>query len=135
MLEDVAECADHGKPLHPRGERFDNPEPRGRRRAMIGADAPNRVSEFFCAARPPNVFPCGHAFPHAEKQVENLSPEGVTRLLGERDYLKSPHSRRQGFTVELHAAVMELLDRSNVATDGTLHVPGEYLEIVITKRR
>jgi ubiquinone/menaquinone biosynthesis C-methylase UbiE len=35
----------------------------------------------------------------------------------------------------LHAAVMDLLDRSNVAVDGTLNVPSEYLEVVVTKRR
>ena len=36
--------------------------------------------------------------------------------------------------VELEVALTELLDSSNVATDGTLCIPSEYLEIVITKK-
>ncbi len=36
--------------------------------------------------------------------------------------------------VELEAALMKLLVGSNVAKDGTLDVPSEYLEVVITKK-
>ena len=35
---------------------------------------------------------------------------------------------------ELEAAIVDLLNSMNVATDGTLDVPSEYLEIVITKK-
>jgi hypothetical protein len=37
---------------------------------------------------------------------------------------------REALEVDLHA----LLDKLNVAKDGTLVVPSEYLEVVITKR-
>jgi hypothetical protein len=34
----------------------------------------------------------------------------------------------------LEAALYALLDKFNIAEDGTLVVPSEYLEVVITKR-
>jgi ubiquinone/menaquinone biosynthesis C-methylase UbiE len=35
---------------------------------------------------------------------------------------------------ELHADVLALIERFNVATDGTMVAPSEYLEVVVTKR-
>lgn len=35
---------------------------------------------------------------------------------------------------ELEAAILELLETSNVATDGTLKVPAEYIEVVVVKK-
>jgi hypothetical protein len=34
----------------------------------------------------------------------------------------------------LETEILDLLDRSNRADDGTLVVPGEYLEVVVEKR-
>jgi hypothetical protein len=36
--------------------------------------------------------------------------------------------------LQAESALTDLLESSNEATDGTLSVPSEYLEVVITKR-
>ncbi|MEZ5812901.1 MAG: methyltransferase domain-containing protein [Rhizobiaceae bacterium] len=44
-------------------------------------------------------------------------------------FLALDETAREGF----HDAIEETIDRFNVATDGSMRVPGEYLEVVITR--
>ena len=61
-----------------------------------------------------------------------LSPNEVEYF--SRKIIKTLEAQTPERRVELEAALIELLESSNVATDGTLCVPSEYLEIVITKK-
>ena len=47
----------------------------------------------------------------------------------EKAFLALPESGQQ----QLSADILALIDRHNTADDGTMRVPGEYVEVVITK--
>ena len=58
--------------------------------------------------------------------------EVFTRFYG--PMIKALEAQTPERRIELRRAIVDLLESSNVATDGTLCVPSEYLEVVITKR-